>query len=150
MSPEPYGRSRGAGPELRIGDDEREAAVRALGEHFAEGRLTKDEYDERSDKAWAARTRSALMPLFADLPRPEGAGRPVTEEGRRNRPGPDGPGWWFSARMVPVLVVVVALVVLTHLPVFLLLVVGWVLLAKSGRRGPHHQWHGGPRHGGVR
>ena len=37
------------GPELRIGDDDREAAVTALGEHYAAGRLTKEEYDERAD-----------------------------------------------------------------------------------------------------
>ena len=37
------------GPELRIGDAEREATISALGEHYAAGRLTKEEYDERSD-----------------------------------------------------------------------------------------------------
>jgi hypothetical protein len=40
--------------EMRIGDAEREAAVTALGEHFAAGRLTKEEYDERSGRAWTA------------------------------------------------------------------------------------------------
>ena len=34
------------GPSLRIGDAEREAAAQALGEHYAVGRLTRDEYDE--------------------------------------------------------------------------------------------------------
>ena len=58
------------GPEMRIGDAEREAAVQALGEHFAAGRLTKDEFDERSASAYAARTASALRPLFVDLPGP--------------------------------------------------------------------------------
>ena len=55
--------------EPRIGDAEREAAVTSLGEHYAAGRLTKEEFDERSDQAWAARTAAGLWPLFADLPR---------------------------------------------------------------------------------
>lgn len=54
--------------ELRIGDRERDAAVTALGEHYVAGRLTKDEYDERSAVAWRARTNSDLAPLFVDLP----------------------------------------------------------------------------------
>jgi len=54
--------------ELRIGDHERDAAVTALSEHYVAGRLTKDEYDERSAVAWRARTNSDLAPLFVDLP----------------------------------------------------------------------------------
>lgn len=55
-------------PEIRIGDAERETAVSALSEHYVAGRLTKDEYDERSSVAWQARTNSDLAPLFVDLP----------------------------------------------------------------------------------
>ena len=54
--------------QLRIGDMEREAAVTALGEHYATGRLSKEEYDERATVAYEARTLAALQPLFADLP----------------------------------------------------------------------------------
>ncbi|WP_214401353.1 DUF1707 domain-containing protein [Pseudonocardia lacus] len=54
---------------VRIGNSEREAAVRELGEHFAEGRLDTDEYDERVAAAYAARTDEDLAPLFKDLPR---------------------------------------------------------------------------------
>ena len=68
--------------ELRIGDADREAAVRALGEHYAAGRLTKEEFDERADPAWAAKTGSALQPLFADLPRAQ-ASHPRRPGGRR-------------------------------------------------------------------
>lgn len=53
---------------VRLGDAEREAAVAALGEHYAAGRITKEEYDERSDQVWAARFPADLRPLFADLP----------------------------------------------------------------------------------
>ena len=55
--------------QVRIGDAERESAVTALGEHYAAGRLTKEEFDERSGVAWSARTAGDLAPLFTDLPR---------------------------------------------------------------------------------
>jgi TM2 domain-containing membrane protein YozV len=54
---------------VRIGNSEREAAVRQLGEHFAEGRLEPEEYEERTSAAYAARTTEDLVPLFKDLPR---------------------------------------------------------------------------------
>jgi hypothetical protein len=66
----PFGSwSRPTGP-VRIGDVERDSAVSALGDHFAAGRLTREEFDERIDKAMQARFQSDLQPLFADLPGP--------------------------------------------------------------------------------
>lgn len=56
------------GPSLRIGDEERDAAVASLGDHFAAGRLTRDELDERIDHAMQARFDADLVPLFVDLP----------------------------------------------------------------------------------
>jgi TM2 domain-containing membrane protein YozV len=53
---------------VRIGTSEREAAVRELAEHYAEGRLDAAEYEERTAAAYAARTADDLTPLFADLP----------------------------------------------------------------------------------
>jgi TM2 domain-containing membrane protein YozV len=53
---------------VRIGNSEREAAVRQLGEHLAEGRLDTHEYEERVSAAYAARTADDLAPLFKDLP----------------------------------------------------------------------------------
>ncbi|NUR09065.1 MAG: DUF1707 domain-containing protein [Nocardioidaceae bacterium] len=132
-------------PEMRIGDSEREAAVSSLGEHFAAGRLTKEEYDERSEQAWAARTASQLYPLFADLPRPQ-ARRPEPEGSRDRGPGPRRhPGWWAGAWMAPVLMALIALVVLTHLPWFVVLIVGWIMFAKVSRhwarsRHDHRHW----------
>ena len=56
--------------ELRIGTAEREAAVKLLGDHMAEGRLALEEYEERTAAALEARTRAELRPLFKDLPPP--------------------------------------------------------------------------------
>lgn len=41
-----------------------------LADHFAEGRLTTDEYDERVASALGAKTLGDLRPLFEDLPAP--------------------------------------------------------------------------------
>lgn len=55
-------------PGLRISDAERERAVRTLGEHHAVGRLTYEEFVERMDRAYEARTHEQLDMLTADLP----------------------------------------------------------------------------------
>ena len=68
---------------LRIGDAERDRAIAALGDHFAEGRLNAEEFDQRVDQAIKARFNDDLEPLFVDLPRtPE----PNTEPGSNRRP----------------------------------------------------------------
>src|SRR5215211_8893488 len=54
---------------VRIGDAERDRAIATLGDHFAAGRLTADEFEQRMDQALKARFNSDLEPLFADLPR---------------------------------------------------------------------------------
>lgn len=72
----------GSADTLRLSDAEREAALARLGEHYAEGRLDKDEYDERSDAIWTAKTRADLAPVFADLPAPVRP-RPVVRQKRR-------------------------------------------------------------------
>jgi hypothetical protein len=56
--------------DIRIGDADREDALRALGAHFSAGRLDVDEYGERTAKATTARTRGEVVALFADLPDP--------------------------------------------------------------------------------
>jgi len=57
-----------SGYEMRVGDAEREATAAELREHYASGRLTLDELNERLDKAFAAKTRSDLDALMRDLP----------------------------------------------------------------------------------
>jgi Domain of unknown function (DUF1707) len=126
------------GPELRIGDAEREAAVAALGEHYAAGRLTKDEYDERSAQAWEARTSSALWPLFAALPRPE-APRPTGPSGPSGYRSAGGRGQaWGRGRsfgwVLPLLLVLGVLTAITHLPLIVVGLVVWLLWSNLGRR----------------
>jgi hypothetical protein len=54
--------------QLRVGDAERDVAAERLARHFAAGRLTQLEYDERLSAAMSARTGGDLDRLFADLP----------------------------------------------------------------------------------
>jgi hypothetical protein len=63
-----------AGPRgphsLRIGDAERDAAATDLGEHYAAGRLTLDELNERLDAVFSSKTHGQLTRIMADLPGP--------------------------------------------------------------------------------
>ena len=69
---------------LRVSDEDREHAVGQLRTHAASGRLTVDELDERSARAFAAVTAGELAELFTDLPRPSAppAPRPAPQPGR--------------------------------------------------------------------
>jgi hypothetical protein len=54
--------------DLRIGDADRERVAAALGEHFAQGRLTLDELVARLDTAFTATTRGEIAQTTRDLP----------------------------------------------------------------------------------
>ena len=68
---------------IRVSDADRDRAVTELSEHFQTGRLTQEEFDERSARALRARTGRELSELFTDLP---GSGGPAGLAG----PGPLG------------------------------------------------------------
>jgi hypothetical protein len=73
---------------LRVSDAEREAVVTRLQDALAEGRLTPEEFSERLDRVYAARTRGELERLAADLP----AGplpQPAAARGVARRPSVD-------------------------------------------------------------
>jgi hypothetical protein len=54
--------------ELRVSDAERDLVVSELSRAFQVGRLTTEEFQERSEQALAARTGNDLTALLADLP----------------------------------------------------------------------------------
>lgn len=119
--------------EFRIGDAERDRAASALADHYAAGRLDHDEYSERLDAIWTARTRADLDVLFADLPRLAAPEPPPRRRGPGRLPLP----------IVALLVLVVGALVITHLPL-IVLVLAVVLVVKLGRHGgcARRQWHG--------
>jgi hypothetical protein len=61
---------------IRTSDADRERVTARLRDHYAEGRLTRDELDERIAAALNARTFGDLRPVLADLPEP----RPVAPQ----------------------------------------------------------------------
>lgn len=59
-------------PSMRVSNAEREAIIAKLHAATEEGRLDLDEFAERSQEAYAARTYGDLEHLLADLPHTEG------------------------------------------------------------------------------
>lgn len=53
---------------MRVGDADREAVASRLREHYAHGRLTLEEFQERLDATFAARTDLDLNRITSDLP----------------------------------------------------------------------------------
>jgi hypothetical protein len=63
--------------DLRVSDADRDRAVAELSEHFQTGRLTQEEFEDRTGQALRARTGGELSELFTDLPQGHaGAGMP--------------------------------------------------------------------------
>jgi uncharacterized membrane protein len=71
-------------PSLRIGDAERESVAAELREHYAHGRLTHDEFSQRLDAVFAAKTQRDLRRITSDLPhvRPDNAPLPSAGVGQ--------------------------------------------------------------------
>jgi DUF1707 SHOCT-like domain len=99
---------------IRVSDAERDQAVAELSEHYQAGRLTLEEFDDRSGQALRARTGSDLDGLFTDLPK--GAAPSVLATAGRiaadapadlARPRPGRP---FTARTVIACVIAVIII----------------------------------------
>ena len=54
---------------LRVSDADRDRAIAELSEHYQAGRLTTEEFEDRTGRALQARTTADLAALFTDLPR---------------------------------------------------------------------------------
>lgn len=119
---------------LRIGDAERDQAVAALGDHFVAGRLTQDEFEERSGRATKARYDDELAPLFADLPDQTAvvqvAGRQPAWAAGRGRP----PSWVAQGRppaflfVLPFLMVGLVIASISFAAPWVLWVFFWIAL----------------------
>ena len=64
--------------DLRVSDADRDRALSALSRAFQVGRLTADEFDQRSGQALGARTGKELTALLADLPPDRAPALPAT------------------------------------------------------------------------
>ena len=52
---------------LRASDRDRDVVLRVLAESYADGRLTREEYDERAERTTQAKTLGELPPIVEDL-----------------------------------------------------------------------------------
>ena len=140
---------------IRVSDADREQVTARLREHYAEGRLSSEELDERITAVLNAKTFGELRRVMTDLPEPQ----PV---GPQAAPPPQwaGPPWIAyrrGPRLLPLalLFLVAALVVpgvgwvaFAFLKVALLIwlvscLVG-IFAAAKFRRHAHQYWQSGP------
>jgi class 3 adenylate cyclase len=66
--PPPRSEAPSSLPAVRVSDADREQAVSALREHTATGHLTLEEFSERAERAYGARTSEELEAIGRDLP----------------------------------------------------------------------------------
>jgi hypothetical protein len=72
-------------PHERLADRDREGAIEHLASARDEGRITDQEFRQRSESARSAVTWSDLVPLFDDLPRPSSPAPTPEDWGRGSR-----------------------------------------------------------------
>jgi Domain of unknown function (DUF1707) len=88
-------------PNLRASDADREATADRLREHHTDGRLDQDEFQERLDKCFAAKTVGELAELTRDLP---------GDAAQRGASGRTGLGLLGGLRMIPIIPIILAIV----------------------------------------
>ncbi len=89
-------------PHLRASDADRDATANRLRQHHTDGRLDSEEFQQRLDTCFAAKTVGELAELTRDLP-----GDPA-------RGGPDGRSlglirWPWIVPIVPIILAIVAI-----------------------------------------
>jgi hypothetical protein len=135
---------------IRVSDADRERVAERLREHYAAGRLSADELDERLSTTLSAKTFGDLRAVLADLPEPG----PIGPEGwpvqgmPAPQPSPARPpvyAYRRGPRVMPILLVALAAVLLLHgaigfffvnffLVMFVLAMVGLITGAARFRR----------------
>jgi hypothetical protein len=141
----------GPAPEIRASDAERDRVVGLLKQHFTDGRLTLEEFSDRMDVAYAAKTRGELVTTLRELPvltrRPAAPVEARTNAHREDR------AWAFPAPLVPIAIVAMVFGVLLLSRGLVLWPLFAVLWIWGGRHARHrHHYHGGQwqRRGGDR
>ena len=137
---------------IRVSDADRDRVSDQLRDHFAAGRITSDELDERLSAALNAKTFGDLRRIMADLPGPVPALHHAAPSPLRATPT------WATRRRHPPFPPLILLALLTALLlppagwllatfVYVILLFGLMTFVASAfasgrpRRGPHH--HGG-------
>lgn len=131
-------------PRLRASDADRERTVNVLREHHAEGRLDIDEFHERLNAAYEAKTIGDLDALVVDLPAidlyrlpsaglkpaPVGSWAPARRpSGAVARQAGQWVGWAGSSSVLVIVWLIVGAAAggLAWLPWFLLIIIPWAV-----------------------
>ena len=88
-------------PNLRASDADRDAMADRLRKHHTDGRLDQDEFQERLDRCFAAKTVGELAGLTRDLP---------DDTARQRAGGRTGFGLLGCLRMIPIVPIILAIV----------------------------------------
>jgi hypothetical protein len=90
-------------PNLRASDADRDATADRLRKHHTDGRLDQDEFQQRLDRCFAAKTVGELTELTRDLP---------DDTARHRAGGLTGFGLLGCLRMIPILPIILAIIAL--------------------------------------
>ena len=88
---------------MRVSDADRDHVTARLRDHFAQGRLTPDELDERVSAALNAKTVGDLRHIMADLPEPAPVAPRTSYRSQRAGPPPWVARRHHRPRILPVL-----------------------------------------------
>ncbi len=88
-------------PNLRASDADRDATADRLRQHHTDGRLDQDEFQERLDRCFAAKTVGELAELTRDLP---------DDPARHRARGRTGFGLLGYLRMIPIVPIILAII----------------------------------------
>ena len=88
-------------PNLRASDADREATADRLRQDHTNGRLDQDEFQERLERCFAARTVGELAELTRDLP---------DDPAPHRAPGRTGFGLLGCLRMIPIVPIILAII----------------------------------------
>jgi len=139
--------------QIRASDADRDGVAGRLRDHFAEGRLTRDELDERLAATLNAKTLGDLRPVMADLP------GPVPAPASLARPAPAGwrpPVFWRGLRILPLVAIGLAVALTANgggwviFGFFRFLFIFWLVTCVAGLilgRRAARRWRGGPWQG---
>jgi hypothetical protein len=146
---------------IRVSDADRERVAERLREHYAAGRLSADELDERISAALSAKTFGDLRAVLIDLPEPG----PIGPEGwpPQGMPAPmprpaQPPAYAYrrGPRLMPIVLVALIAIVLLHgagfvvaaffnviLVMFVIAMVALIAGAARFRRHARRHWQSG-------
>lgn len=112
----------GSRSRMRAADADREQMIDALKSAFAQGRLTKDEFDLRVGQAFASRTYAELAAILAGIPaRPTGPVAPAQQQRPRPPARPSTKKVAISCACAVLAAELVLFVLIITIPVFLTL-----------------------------